>query len=31
MSARVELSPAREVCPSATRRLMGEGALLVHV
>lgn len=31
MNARVELPPAREVCPSTTRRLLGEGALLVDV
>lgn len=31
MNARVELPPAREVCPTTTRRLMGEGALLVDV
>lgn len=31
MNARVELPPAREVCPTITRRLIGEGALLVDV
>jgi rhodanese-related sulfurtransferase len=31
MNARVELPPAREVCPTTTRRLLGEGALLVDV
>lgn len=31
MNARVELPPAREVCPTTTRRLIGEGALLVDV
>jgi rhodanese-related sulfurtransferase len=31
MNARVELAPAREVCPTTTRRLIGEGALLVDV
>ncbi len=29
MNAHVELPPAREVCPTTTRRLLGEGALLV--
>ncbi|MDO9074733.1 MAG: rhodanese-like domain-containing protein [Rubrivivax sp.] len=31
MNARVELPRAREVCPTTTRRLIGEGALLVDV
>jgi hypothetical protein len=31
MNARVELPPAREVCPTTTRRLLAEGALLVDV
>jgi rhodanese-related sulfurtransferase len=31
MNARVELPAAREVCPTTTRRLLGEGALLVDV
>lgn len=31
MNAPVELPPAREVCPTTTRRLLGEGALLVDV
>ncbi len=31
MNAPVELPPAREVCPTTTRRLVGEGALLVDV
>lgn len=31
MNARVDLPPAREVCPTTTRRLIGEGALLVDV
>ena len=31
MNARVELPPAHEVCPTTTRRLIGEGALLVDV
>lgn len=31
MNARVDLPPAREVCPTTTRRLMAEGALLVDV
>lgn len=31
MNARVELPPAREVCPTTTRRLLGDGALLVDV
>jgi rhodanese-related sulfurtransferase len=31
MNARVNLPPAREVCPTTTRRLIGEGALLVDV
>jgi rhodanese-related sulfurtransferase len=31
MNARVELPPAREVCPTTTRRLFAEGALLVDV
>lgn len=31
MNARVDLPPAREVCPTTTRRLLGEGALLVDV
>ena len=31
MNARVELPQAREVCPTATRRLIAEGALLVDV
>lgn len=31
MNARIELPPAREVCPTTTRRLIGEGALLVDV
>ena len=31
MNARVELPPAREVCPTTTRRLLTEGALLVDV
>ncbi|MBL0150095.1 MAG: rhodanese-like domain-containing protein [Ideonella sp.] len=31
MNARVELPPAREVCPTSTRRLLAEGALLVDV
>ena len=29
MSARIELPPAREVCPTTSRRLIAEGALLV--
>lgn len=31
MNARVEPPPAREVCPTTTRRLLAEGALLVDV
>jgi rhodanese-related sulfurtransferase len=31
MNARVDLPAAREVCPTTTRRLLGEGALLVDV
>lgn len=31
MNARVDLPQAREVCPTTTRRLLGEGALLVDV
>lgn len=31
MNARVELPVAREICPTTTRRLLGEGALLVDV
>lgn len=31
MNDRVELPQAREVCPTTTRRLIGEGALLVDV
>lgn len=31
MNARIELPPAREVCPTTTRRLLAEGALLVDV
>lgn len=31
MSAPVELPPAREVCPTTTRRLLGQGAVLVDV
>jgi rhodanese-related sulfurtransferase len=31
MNARVDLPPGREVCPTTTRRLIGEGALLVDV
>ena len=31
MNARVELPAAREVCPTTTRRLLTEGALLVDV
>ena len=31
MNDRVDLPPAREVCPSNTRRLLAEGALLVDV
>ena len=31
MNARVELPAAREVCPTTTRRLVAEGALLVDV
>jgi len=31
MNSRVELPPAREVCPTATRRLLAEGAQLVDV
>jgi rhodanese-related sulfurtransferase len=31
MNTRVELPPAREVCPTTTRRLIAEGALLVDV
>ncbi|WP_341889743.1 rhodanese-like domain-containing protein [Variovorax sp. YR752] len=31
MNARVDLPAAREVCPTATRRLLAEGALLVDV
>ena len=31
MNARVESPPAREVCPTTTRRLIVEGALLVDV
>ncbi|MEO8654795.1 MAG: rhodanese-like domain-containing protein [Ramlibacter sp.] len=31
MNERVDLSQAREVCPTTTRRLIAEGALLVDV
>ncbi len=31
MNARIELPPAREVCPTTTRRLLGEAAVLVDV
>jgi rhodanese-related sulfurtransferase len=31
MNARVDLPPAREVCPTTTRRLISQGALLVDV
>lgn len=31
MNARIELPTAREVCPTTTRRLLAEGALLVDV
>ena len=31
MNARVELPAAREVCPTTTRRLLAEGALLVDL
>ena len=31
MNDRVELPQAREVCPTTTRRMIGEGALLVDV
>jgi rhodanese-related sulfurtransferase len=31
MNARVDLPPAREVCPTTTRRLVNQGALLVDV
>lgn len=31
MNAPVELPPAREVCPTTTRRLLAEGALMVDV
>jgi len=31
MNARVDLPQAREVCPTTTRRLIGEGAMLVDV
>ena len=31
MNARVELPPAREVCPTTARRLIAQGALLVDV
>jgi rhodanese-related sulfurtransferase len=31
MKQRVDLSQAREVCPTTTRRLLSEGALLVDV
>jgi rhodanese-related sulfurtransferase len=31
MNAKVDLPPAREVCPTTTRRMIGEGALLVDV
>jgi rhodanese-related sulfurtransferase len=31
MNARVELPPAREVCPTTARRMIAEGALLVDV
>lgn len=31
MNARAELPTAREVCPTTTRRLLAEGALLVDV
>ncbi len=31
MNARVELPPAREVCPTTARRMLAEGALLVDV
>jgi rhodanese-related sulfurtransferase len=31
MTTRVELPPAREVCPTTTRRLIAEGAQLVDV
>lgn len=31
MNARVDLPPAREVCPTTTRRKIAEGALLVDV
>lgn len=31
MNDKVDLPPAREVCPTTTRRLLSEGALLVDV
>jgi rhodanese-related sulfurtransferase len=31
MNARVELPPAREVCPTTARRMLAEGALMVDV
>ncbi|NWG74939.1 MAG: rhodanese-like domain-containing protein, partial [Rubrivivax sp.] len=31
MNARIELPEARQVCPTTTRRLLAEGALLVDV
>jgi rhodanese-related sulfurtransferase len=31
MNTRVDLPQAREVCPTTTRRLLAEGALLVDV
>lgn len=31
MNARIELPPVREVCPTTSRRLIAEGALLVDI
>ena len=31
MNAKVDLPPARQVCPTSTRRLISEGALIVDV
>ncbi|MBW6493296.1 MAG: rhodanese-like domain-containing protein [Burkholderiaceae bacterium] len=31
MNARIELPPAREVCPTTSRKLIAEGALLVDI
>jgi rhodanese-related sulfurtransferase len=31
MSARIELPPTREVCPTTSRKLVAEGALLVDI